>query len=312
MSYQIITPSLLPPLSQGIERSLFEFHCTRFEAWTGIPCDITSAGDDAAEAEEGEEIEEDYVPGNTYKDLMDNFARPLERCIVKNALVTGVADTGSGVSVTTRDGREFRGDACIVTVPLGVLKARSITFSPDLPAAKYKSIDNIGMGLLNKVYLFFDGVPFWPTNVDLLGMALREGEYRHQCGIYISLFNTTGKCAMWAMLSGEFADSSEKLSDEDLVSRVMEPLRAVFPSCPERPAEYYRTRWRSDELARGSYSALQINSSIQDREVLREPCGRVHFSGEATNLEHPSCVNGAANAGIYTAHKVLEALEKNL
>ena len=45
----------------------------------------------------------------------------------------------------------FRGDAVIVTVPLGVLKAQAISFHPPLPEWKTQAINNLGFGLLNKV-----------------------------------------------------------------------------------------------------------------------------------------------------------------
>ena len=44
----------------------------------------------------------------------------------------------------------FRADAVIVAVPLGVLKANSISFHPPLPEWKTQAINNLGFGLLNK------------------------------------------------------------------------------------------------------------------------------------------------------------------
>lgn len=45
----------------------------------------------------------------------------------------------------------FRGDAVIITAPLGVLKAGALTFHPPLPEWKTQAINNLGFGLLNKV-----------------------------------------------------------------------------------------------------------------------------------------------------------------
>lgn len=45
----------------------------------------------------------------------------------------------------------FRGDAVIVSVPLGVLKAQALSFHPPLPEWKTQAINNLGFGLLNKV-----------------------------------------------------------------------------------------------------------------------------------------------------------------
>ena len=43
------------------------------------------------------------------------------------------------------------GDAVVVAVPLGVLKAGAISFSPPLPLRKQEAIQRLGFGLLNKV-----------------------------------------------------------------------------------------------------------------------------------------------------------------
>jgi Flavin containing amine oxidoreductase len=50
----------------------------------------------------------------------------------------------SGVTVVTTQGRAITADACIVTVPLGVLKANKIDFFPPLPKAKANAIKRLG------------------------------------------------------------------------------------------------------------------------------------------------------------------------
>lgn len=50
----------------------------------------------------------------------------------------------SGVTVVTTQGRAITADACIVTVPLGVLKANKISFFPPLPKAKASAIKRLG------------------------------------------------------------------------------------------------------------------------------------------------------------------------
>lgn len=49
-----------------------------------------------------------------------------------------------GVTVVAEGGRALAADAVVVTVPLGVLKAGHIAFSPSLPAAKEQVIQRFG------------------------------------------------------------------------------------------------------------------------------------------------------------------------
>ena len=57
---------------------------------------------------------------------------------------------GGGCVVALRDGGEVEGDLVLVTLPLGVLKARAVRFEPELPPWKADAIDRMGYGLLNK------------------------------------------------------------------------------------------------------------------------------------------------------------------
>ena len=53
-----------------------------------------------------------------------------------------------------------------MTVSLGVLKAGAIRFEPALPQTKRRAIDDLAMGLLNKVWLTFPEV-FWKQDKDI-------------------------------------------------------------------------------------------------------------------------------------------------
>ncbi len=77
----------------------------------------------------------------------------------------------------TSCGDEFEGDAVLVTVPLGCLKAETIRFEPQLPDWKLASIKRLGFGLLNKVVMEFT-VPFWDETVDYFGAAAECTELR--------------------------------------------------------------------------------------------------------------------------------------
>jgi len=61
---------------------------------------------------------------------------------------------GSGVapiSVVTRQNKWYECQKVVLTVPLGVLKAESIFFEPQLPEWKTGAIERMGFGVLNKV-----------------------------------------------------------------------------------------------------------------------------------------------------------------
>jgi monoamine oxidase len=58
-------------------------------------------------------------------------------------VVKSVNQSPLGVTLTTAKGARIAADYVIVTVPLGVLKAGSISFSPPLPTAKRTAINTM-------------------------------------------------------------------------------------------------------------------------------------------------------------------------
>lgn len=64
--------------------------------------------------------------------------------ILYNSPASRVHYGTSGVTVVTTQGRAITADACVVTVPLGVLKAGKISFMPPLPTAKATAIKRLG------------------------------------------------------------------------------------------------------------------------------------------------------------------------
>jgi monoamine oxidase len=87
--------------------------------------------------------------------------------------VTSIVQTQSGDYMVTADNKitsipaQMNADAVIVTVPLGVLKSKSIAFSPELSARKQQAIDRIGFGNVVKVIMEFPKI-FWATHAQFL------------------------------------------------------------------------------------------------------------------------------------------------
>ena len=71
--------------------------------------------------------------------------------------------THSSVQALTEHGA-WEGARAIVTLPLGVLQARSVRFVPPLPRRKEAAIDALSMGAVVKVALLFHR-PWWPRDL---------------------------------------------------------------------------------------------------------------------------------------------------
>ena len=93
----------------------------------------------------------------------------------------------------------FRADAVVVSVPLGVLKAQTISFHPPLPEWKSQSVNNLGFGLLNKVILCFEQ-RFWDSHVHLFGHVATGSVSR---GELFMFWHLSSAPVLIALLAGE-------------------------------------------------------------------------------------------------------------
>lgn len=212
-----------------------------------------------------------------------------------------------GVMVHTKSGRKVDCDAVVVTVPLGVLKQHSIKFIPDLPQWKRDSIDRLGFGKLDKVFLQFKEV-FWDDSVDFFGAAKGMTESsRGCCFMFWNIHRFSGTPILAALISGKAAHVNESTPDGDLKDVAIATLKSVFKDSEiPNPVAYHVTRWASDPQASGSYSYVSVGSSGNDYDLLARPVGRkLFFAGEHTCREHPDTVGGAMLTGLREASRII-------
>ena len=138
-----------------------------------------------------------------------------------------VVVVGDHVLLQSNESQEAVFDAVILTVPLGVLKQGSITFSPQLPARKLQAIKRLGMGTLDKVYLQYSDV-FWDNDVTWIATpenGLPQGQFNQ----WLNLYRYTGQPVIMAFNGAQPARDLAYLSDREIVQRAHETLMSAYP-----------------------------------------------------------------------------------
>ncbi|XP_043700660.1 lysine-specific histone demethylase 1 homolog 2-like [Telopea speciosissima] len=215
-----------------------------------------------------------------------------------------------GVEVVAGD-QVFRADMVLCTVPLGVLKNRTIRFEPELPKRKLAAIERLGFGLLNKVAMIFPHV-FWGEDLDTFGCLNTDGHRRGEFFLFYSYHTVSGGPVLVALVAGEAALAFESADAAVLLQCVLSILRGIYNpkgiDVPD-PIQTICTRWGSDPLCYGSYSHVRVGSSGSDYDILAESVeGRLFFAGEATNKQYPATMHGAFLSGLREASCILHAM----
>ena len=209
----------------------------------------------------------------------------------------------NGVTLTTNLA-EHKADRVLLTLPLGVLKADTVEFSPGLPFAKRRAIAALGMGVLNKCYLRFPRV-FWPTEADWLEyIPEKPGRWVE----WVNFAKPVGQPVLLGFNAADFGREIEAWTDEKITDDAMQTLRKIFgPGIPD-PESVLVTRWASDPFSLGSYSYNAVGSLPAMRDELARPLAqRVFFAGEATHKKHFATVHGAYLSGLDAARQILNA-----
>ncbi|KAJ8754633.1 hypothetical protein K2173_010724 [Erythroxylum novogranatense] len=204
----------------------------------------------------------------------------------------------------------FEADMVLCTVPLGVLKRRTIKFEPELPQRKLAAVERLGFGLLNKVAMVFPHV-FWGEELDTFGHLNEHSNKRGEFFLFYGNHTVSGGPVLIALVAGEAAAMFEDTNPSTLLHRVLSVLRGIYQPkgihVPD-PIQTICTRWGSDHFSHGSYSHVRVRSSGSDYDILAETVGgRLFFAGEATTRQYPATMHGAFLSGLREASRIIKA-----
>ena len=250
---------------------------------------------------EGEDLRGgDKVFPNGYDQLTNYLANNLD--IRLNTVVTHISHDSNGVSINTNQGI-FTGDRTVITLPVGVLEAGDVTFSPTLPNAKLKAIDRLEMGTLNKVWMVFPHT-FWDIDKDLIGyLSVDKGHFSE----WYYFDELASNNVLIAFNAGDYAEAIESKSDQEIINEAMDTLRVIYGNNIPQPENYVISRWHSDPYSKGSYAYMGAGAQRQDRTNLRSPVNnRLFFAGEATSSAYPATTQGAYETGIEAAKEIID------
>lgn len=248
----------------------------------------------------------DVLLKNGFDSLTDILKQGLD--IKYNTPVVSIAQDTTGATVTDANGTTYRAKYVVTTQSLGCLKADMIKFDPPLPVEKLKAINEMGMGVLDKVILVYDREQVFWSPADFISREMPDlsGDW----SVYLNNNRTLDMPVLVALNAADTAKIIENQTNEDILTDVVKTLKSMYPNAtiPAQPREYYVTRWAQDPWARGSYSYFAVGNDKNITEVLAEPFGRLLFAGEATSSK-PATVLGAYLSGIREGERLSELLK---
>ncbi len=210
-------------------------------------------------------------------------------------------DWRSGVEVTTAAGVAQRADAAIVTLPLGVLKAGRVAFSPALPPGKQAAVTGLKMGPVMKMVYLFDKHILDPS----IGAIYAKDNPPMWWSP--SLGRDSGQVVWTAFFTGDYARELLPLGEAAALRHGLETLRREID---QPDLEYVKARWVNwpeDDYALGGYSAC-LPGHYDARAKLAQPTPPLYWAGEASAPHHlAATVHGAYFTGQRAAEEIVNS-----
>ena len=197
-------------------------------------------------------------------------------------------------------------DACIITVPVSVLGNGVIAFTPALPKAYTDALKAVRLGSYKKLALKLRNAPdsIVPgTNYYLIETA-PQGVWQYYRLPYAPQ-------VLVAHAAGDFAAALDGMADNDVFNLFKANIQAAYDDVFFTTGKAI-TNWSKAPGVNGAYSYTAFigggptdPSTLAARTTLGKPLKKLHFAGEATNLDYYGTLQAACFEGERAANEVL-------
>jgi len=217
--------------------------------------------------------------------------------------ITEVRWGSRGVRVETLGGEFYEAEAAVVTLPLGVLQAGAIRFSPALPEVKRSALLGLRMGPVIKMVYKFEEPVVAPQIMAIYSRLNPPMWWSPSFG------HGTHEHIWTAFVSGDWAAELLSLGEEGALEAGLASLRQELGRPELRATAMRLVNWPDDPYTRGGYSFV-LPGHDGAREKLAAPTPPLYWAGEATEPEHRAAtVHGALLSGRRAAAEVLGHLQ---
>jgi monoamine oxidase len=261
------------------------------------------------------------LTANPFQDILISRFNAVQQLVHLNTPIASIDYGQTPIVLTAKDGTTYTADKVIVTVPLGILKSGSISFSPGLPGSLTSALQKFSMGPSLRLVLEFKK-NFWGESVTYIRGSSNVPEY-FSAGRGRGKFNATFSITV----NGAKAVQYGALTDEALVDTVLTDIDAMYGGQGtqfirqveiddggvqrlQRP--YIKQDWTKEPYILGGYAYPLAGAKNADRASLGQAIsGKLFFAGEATDISgQAGMLNGALASAERAAIDVINAIKE--
>jgi monoamine oxidase len=250
--------------------------------------------------------------GNPMQDMILSRFSAMATRVQTGKPVTAINYGTDTAVITTADGSTVEANKVVVTVPVSILKAGTIRFSPALPASKTTALSRISMDAAVRIVIEFKK-NFWGEDTTFIWGGTSAIQI-FNAGVGRSRFYQTTTITVYGPKAAELAALGNNmipvlLAELDIYYNG-QATQFVRRDLQSDQVIAVIQDWGKEEFIRGGISYLLPGGSMADRQTLSAPVGgRLFFAGEATDTTGDAgTVNGALASAERAAQQVIDAI----
>ena len=298
--------------NSSLDRALLNFELLMgFQHDFGVPFSRLSLGGLYNNWDWRDHDGQDRVVGDGLESVVQAMQEYIRGEILLNSPVKKISHSNGTCELLVAGKKMITANACIVTVPIGVLKQQhDRLFSPPLPFPKQEALARAGVASYNTLILAWNK-PLCQSGAYYLLNSDIDNDNPLSTGFVcpqVLRSNATSSHITQFYIHGDEHPFHDELYWRHQAVQV---VNSVFSSSEEYKEEdivdWNMTTWHMDPFIMGSYSAPTTSTRGNvDRAILQEPLDNtVFFAGEHTHLcGRYQSLDGAFDTGVYAARQV--------
>jgi monoamine oxidase len=254
------------------------------------------------------------LTANPFQDILISRFNTVQQFVHLNTPIAAIDYGASPIVLTAKDGTVYNADKVIVTVPLGILKSGSMSFTPGLPGDFTSALQKFAMGASLRLVIEFKK-NFWGEDVSYIRGSSNVPEY-FSAGAGRGKTNATFSITV----NGAKAVQYGALNDEALLDTVLADIDAIYGGQGTQfirqdvntlKSLYIKQDWTKQPYILGGYAYPLAGAKNANRASLGQAIsGKLFFAGEATDTTgQAGMLNGALASAERAAIDVINAIK---
>ena len=246
----------------------------------------------------------DVILPDGYDQILRSLSQNLD--IKLEHTVNKIAYGGDGVTISCNQ-KDFFADYVVCSVPLGVLKNKTIKFNPPLPKSYQNKINRLGFGSVTKIAFKFNEA-FWDPEVQYFGIA---SNIKGRWNLWLNYRTFCQQNILMGLSMGSYAKIADKMSIPEMTKDALSVLKSVWGEDVPDPSAAICTNWSEDAETFGAYSYPKSKSTPPDFDGLADGRSGDYYKtlflcGEHTTFDYAGTLHGAYMTGIWAAEAIME------